>query len=249
MPVVEELVEQLQQADILHLDETHWYESGKLHWLWVALSTKTAVFHIGSRRKEELSHLVTEAFVGWLITDGYGAYRSHPKRQRCLAHLIRKAVGITGAINQKAAQIGQWILDDLRELIATIASASEDNRLIRKLLAGLRRVCHLGKKADHNKLQALAKEILNDWDAVVAFVNHPELPPTNNEAERALRHAVIARQIGFGTRTREGSLAYSSLLSVIETCRLRDLNPWTYIAEVLALARQGLSPPLFPVSS
>ncbi len=49
--------------------------------------------------------------------------------------------------------------------------------------------------------------------------NHPELPPTNNEAERALRHAVIARNIGFGTRTSEGSLAYSSLLSVIETCR------------------------------
>ncbi len=35
VPVVESLVEQLQKADILHLDETHWYESGKLHWLWV----------------------------------------------------------------------------------------------------------------------------------------------------------------------------------------------------------------------
>ncbi|MGB5634012.1 MAG: hypothetical protein WBM86_14690 [Waterburya sp.] len=44
-------------------------------------------------------------------------------------------------------------------------------------------------------------------------------------------------------------MAYSSLLSVIETCRLRDLNPWTYIAEVLALARQGLAPPPFPVGS
>ena len=257
VPVVEELVSQLQKADILHLDETHWYERGKLHWLWVAVTSKTAVFHIGSRRKEELSYLVTEAFLGWLITDGYGAYRSHPKRQRCLAHLIRKArrfadpcgIAVTGAINQKAAQIGQWILDDLRELIATIAESSEDNRLIRKLLAGLRRVCHLGQKADHQKLQALGKEILNDWDAVVAFVNHPELPPTNNEAERALRHAVIARNIGFGTRTSEGSLAYSSLLSVIETCRLRNINPWIYIAEVLAGARQGLSPPPFPVGS
>ena len=247
VPVVEELVEQLQKADILHLDETQWYESGKLHWLWVAVSTKTAVFHIGSRRKEELSHLVTEAFIGWLIGDGYAVYRSHPKRQRCLAHLIRKAIAITGAINQKAAQIGQWILDDLRKLISTIASGSEDNRLIRKLLAGLRRVCHLGQKADHKKLQTLGKEILNDWDGVVAFVNHPELPPTNNEAERALRHAVIARNIGFGTRTSEGSLAYSSLLSVIETCRLRDINPWTYIAEVLALGRQGIGPPPFTV--
>jgi hypothetical protein len=249
MPVVEELVEQLQIADILHLDETHWYESGKLHWLWVAVSTKTAVFHIGSRSKEELSHLVQEAFLGWLITDGYGAYRSYPKRQRCLAHLIRKAIAITGAINQKAAQIGQWILDDLKELITLIAEVREDNRLICKRMAGLRRVCHLGKKVDHTKLQALAKEIFNDWDAVIAFVHHPELPPTNNEAERALRHAVIARQIGFGTRTHEGSLAYSSLLSVIETCRLRDINPWTYIAKVLALARQGIGPPSFPVDS
>ena len=247
VPVVEELVEQLQQADVLHLDETHWYESGKLHWLWVAVSTKTAVFHIGSRRKEELSSLVTEAFWGWLVTDGYAAYRSHPKRQRCLAHLIRKAIAVTGAINQKAAAIGQWILDDLRALIATIADGSEDNHLVRKRMAGLRRVCHLGKKADHTKLKALAKEILNDWDAVVAFVKNPELPPTNNEAERALRHAVIARNIGFGTRTSEGSLAYSSLLSVIETCRLRNLNPWNYIAKVLALARQGINPPPFPV--
>jgi IS1 family transposase len=249
VPVVEKLVEQLQQADILHLDETHWYESGKLHWLWVAVTTKTAVFHIGSRRKEELSHLVQEAFMGWLVSDGYAVYRSHLKRQRCVAHLIRKAVAITGAINQKAAQIGQWILDDLRELIATIASASEDNRLIRKLQARLRRACHLGKKADHQKLQALAKEIFNDWDAVVAFVHHPELPRTNNEAERALRHAVIARQIGFGTRTSEGSLAYSSLLSVIETCRLRQVNPWNYIAEVLGLARKGISPPIFPAGT
>nr|WP_263983680.1 transposase [Nostoc flagelliforme] len=30
---------------------------------------------------------------------------------------------------------------------------------------------------------------------MVACFHHPQLPPTNNEAERALRHAVIARRI------------------------------------------------------
>ncbi|MGH2414605.1 MAG: hypothetical protein ACRDEA_13165 [Microcystaceae cyanobacterium] len=74
------------------------------------------------------------------------------------------------------------------------------------------------------------------------------MPPTNNEAERALCHAVIARQISYGTRTREGSLAYSSLLSVIETCRLRNLNPWTYIAIVIASGRKGLNPPPLPAA-
>jgi hypothetical protein len=37
--------------------------------------------------------------------------------------------------------------------------------------------------------------------------------------------------------------------SVIETCRLRQVNPWNYIAEVIALARQGISPPTFPAAS
>ena len=247
VPVVDQLVEELQRAEILHLDETPWYVKGRLQWLWVAITSNTAVFHIGSRKKEELSQLVTDAFLGWLVTDGYKAYRSRKKRQRCLAHLIRKAIAITGALDQKAAQIGQWILDDLRELIAKIADAgSKAVPKVGKVLARLTRVCYLGKKADHTKLQALAKEILNDWDAVVAFVENPELPPTNNEAERALRHAVIARRIGYGTRTREGSLAYSSLLSVIETCRLRQVNPWEYISSVIKLARKGLSPPPLP---
>ena len=77
-------------------------------------------------------------------------------------------------------------------------------------------------------------------------MNNPSLPLTNNEAERALRHAVIARRISYGTRTTEGSIAYSCLLSVIETCRLRQANPWKYLSSVIKLARQGLSPPTFP---
>ncbi len=252
LPVVEELVEQLQESEILHLDElrqqrrrlTPWYVNGKLHWLWVAITSNTAVFHIGSRRKEELVHLVTEAFVGWLVTDGYKAYRHKKKRQRCLAHLIRKAIAISGAVEQKAAQIGQWILTDLKDLIEAIADNSANcQSLIGAIKRRLCRVCHLGEQAEHPKLRALAREILNDWDAIVAFVHHPELPPTNNEAERALRHAVIARRQSYGTRTSEGSLAYSSLLSVIETCRLRKIDPWNYLAKVIALARKGQAPP------
>ena len=185
--------------------------------------------------------------MGWLITDGYKAYRSHPRRQRCLAHLIRKAIAISGAVNQKAAKIGKFILKELKELISSIANGEEkSSAIVGAHLSLLKGTCLLGSLHAHEKLQALAKEILNDWEAVIAFVNHPELPPTNNEAERALRHAVIGRRISYGTRTSEGSLAYSSLLTVIETCRLRKINPWKYIAQVITLARKGLPPPPVP---
>jgi transposase len=59
-------------------------------WLWVALSAATAVFHIGSRRHEAIRDLLGDAILGWLVTDGYGAYRDYARRQRCVAHLIRK---------------------------------------------------------------------------------------------------------------------------------------------------------------
>ncbi|MEH2351286.1 MAG: transposase [Nostoc sp.] len=77
--------------------------------------------------------------------------------------------------------------------------------------------------------------LLADWDAVIACFYHPQLPPTNNEAERALPHAVIARRISW-TRTNEGSLAYCSILSVVETCRLRKVDPWSDVAQVLTQA-------------
>ena len=108
-PVVEELLEQLQQAEILHVDETPWYQKGKLYWLWVVIESKIAVFRIAPRTKEEFQHLVQEAFMGWLITDGYGAYRHRQRRQRCLAHLIRKAIGIAESVNSSTARIGQLI--------------------------------------------------------------------------------------------------------------------------------------------
>lgn len=247
-PVVEELIEQLQKEEIVHFDETPWYEKGCLKWLWVGISSMTAVYFVGSRSKKALLNLITSAFIGWLVTDGYGAYRSHEKRQRCLAHLIRKAIALTGAVDEKAQKMGDWFLRELRGLIKAMAESGEDAQgQCRPILARLKRACNLGSQADHPKLRALAREILNDWDAVVAFVKNPQLPPTNNEAERALRHAVIARRISFGTRTPEGSRAYAALLSVIETCRLRNQDPWTYIAQTIALARKGITPSPIPV--
>jgi transposase len=62
----------------------------------------------------------------------------------------------------------------------------------------------------------------------------------NNEAERALRDAVIARRISHGTRSEEGSAAYAATMSVLETCRRRGVDPWAFITDLLTDARRGL---------
>jgi len=84
---------------------------------------------------------------------------------------------------------------------------------------------------------------------VIAFVADPNLPPTNNDAERALRHAVIARRISFGTRTDEGSRFYAAALSVIDTCRKRGTDPWAYASSLIAAARANSHLPAIPANA
>lgn len=237
-PVVDDLIADLRAAAVVHLDETPWYQKGALKWLWVASSASTVVFRIGTRAKEELTALIGEAYLGWLVSDGYGAYRDHPRRQRCLAHLIRKAVALAQNYYQAGSGFGRDLARDLRRLIERVAEG-DNEAAVKRLVAAIKRTCQHNQYETEDKVRGLARELLNDWDAVMAFVADPALPPTNNDAERALRHAVIARRISFGTRTTEGSRCYAAALSVIDTCRKRALDVWAIATEILANARKG----------
>ena len=88
-------------------------------------------------------------------------------------------------------------------------------------LAALRTACEAHQGSTHQKTHALAVELLNDWEAIFQVLSHPALPLTNNDAERALRHWVILRQLSSGTRTPVGSRVVALLASVIDTCRQR----------------------------
>ena len=81
------------------------------------------------------------------------------------------------------------------------------------------------------------------------MLEHPTLPIANNVAEQSLRYWVIARKISHGTRTSQGSRAFALLAGVIDTCRQRKVSPWPYIAEVIAVRRQGNSAPAIPQAS
>lgn len=112
-----------------------------------------------------------------------------------------------------------------------------------------RTVCEQHRHAQHEKTQALAREFLNDWEAIFQVLAHPSLPLTNNEAERALRHWVIARKLSYGTRSEQGTRAFGLLASIIETCRKRNVSPWAYLLRVIAARRQGCEAPPIPAAA
>ncbi len=98
-----------------------------------------------------------------------------------------------------------------------------------------------------DKLRALVREFLNDWEAILRQVAQPYLPLTNHVAEQILRHWVIARKLSQGTRSEAGTRVVGILASVIATCRARNASPWRFLVQVIGAARIGAELPAMPV--
>lgn len=248
------------------MTETSWPESGLALWLWVLCCSHTVLYVIGSRAKEMLTNALSAAFAGTLMSDGYGAYRDRGNRLRCWAHLKRKLCGVAESRDGPAALAGAALLTVFKSLLEAVYAGREqlqtwqsqsqtDPSLPRPeppsvthahAIEKMRQLCEQQRDASHLALRAVAREFLNDWEVIMRVLSEPQLPLTNNAAERQLRHWVIARRISYGTRTLTGSNSFAMLASVIDTCRLRGASVTNTLAGAIHAARQGLSAPALP---
>ncbi len=124
-PLENKLVAEIQKSGLLYVDETGWKEGGALKWLWV-LRTATVTLYIIGKRSWDIIADVMEKFSGWLMSDGYLRYRKYGKRLRCLAHIIRKARGLSESCNPEAANFGEKVLEIISLFITGIYKARSD---------------------------------------------------------------------------------------------------------------------------
>jgi hypothetical protein len=246
-------VAHIEQAAVLYADETSWPEAGRPLWLWVFATAHAVLYLIGSRAKEMVANALPDAFRGDLMSDGYRAYRAFPRRLRCWAHLQRKLAGLSESTDARVAGAGAALRGAFEALWQAVYAARETGpppasraRENAAKIEAFRSLCERHRDDGHAKLGAVAGEFLNDWDVIVRPLSEPWLPLTNNEAERALRHFVIARRVSHGTRRPTGSRAYALLASVIETCRRREASPLDFLGAAIAAARQGSALPQLP---
>lgn len=251
------LAEATRREGVLYIDETSWKERSEALWLWTFVTTLSVCFYVGRRTIEMLDNVIGNHFGGWLMSDGYQAYRHHPKRLRCWAHLIRKARGLAESLDKDGRTFGNFTLTWLGSLMDDIyawreagGTAGTKTDVIRRKhqakLTEFRALCLINAQSAHDKTAALAKEFINDWEAIFRIIDHPWLPLTNNDAERALRHWVILRKTNHGTKSATGSRAFALLASMSGTCRKRGQSPLTYLASVITAARAGLCLPVLP---
>lgn len=242
-----EIQRQLPKEEKLNIDETGWKKGGQRRWLWVFVASSFTFFHIaGGRGKKVLREILGERFLGYIISDCYGSYCSYHGFgcwQVCLAHLIRRAKELAQSEGCEVSCFGYWVQRGLKQMIYLWRKKRNDSVEMELCKAGLKRCCELNKESENRGVRKLARTILRHWKAVVVFTEVEGIPPTNNIAERSLRSMVIARKISYGNHSERGLVTTARLRTVVATCKMRGINVWNYLTDVLTQYRIGLPVP------
>ena len=252
-PTYDLLLDALRRSDVVHVDETGWRISSVNAWLWVFTNANVTIYAIrtgkGARGHSVPADILGPDFDGFLVIDGFSCYNVLDyKKGQCNAHLLRRAKKEReGAPPREQAHLDELIkvihdaaaLAERREAVSAANYQRQTGQMEDRLINWL----HTLPENPSDDLQRLANHVRNHVTEWLTFLFHPEVPPTNNLAERMLRPGVVTRKIGGCNKTLLGALVHSILASVMVTCRQRGQN-------FLDLARQlwqGREPQAIPI--
>jgi transposase len=237
------LAMQARQAPVNSSDETPWFCTHTLPWLWVMASERVA-FDLGHpRRSQEAFAALIDDWAGMLVREGYGVYRHWvARRQTCLAHLIRTARSVAERQHAELAACGTWALTALPRLchMATAPPTGGEWR------AWEARLCtwidQYQDRAD--AAGRFARRLLREMDSLwVLLAPHGVEPPTNR-AERAWRFGGQWRKRSLGTASAKGNRWGERILSLQETGRLHARSTYQVLVEAVASLLTNQQPDL-----
>ncbi len=161
------------------------------------------------------------------MTDRYAVYRFN-KHQLCLAHLLRDFQ----KYREREGPDGYWG-EMMGSVVRSMISLWQEYRLgkwSQKTLVGKTRLDRelfhywLVKGAISERyspsLQRFAFSLHQRYSSLFRFIGIQGVDPTNNHAERLLRHVVIWRKTSFGNRSAKGERFIERVCSVLKTLTL-----------------------------
>jgi hypothetical protein len=74
---------------------------------------------------------------------------------------------------------------------------------------------------------------LNQWEALLRYVDDPRLDIDNNLAERTLRMVVIGRKNYMFAGSESGAERAAIIYSLVASCKLHGIDPFAYFKDVL----------------
>lgn len=240
-PAHQEVREEVKAAPVLTPDETGWRVAGKPAWLHVWVTQRATCYAIDSCRKvDALERLIGIGWAGKMVHDGFSSYDrfTAADHQQCVGHVLRR-------VRELEAKATRGAVHYPRRLIALFTEAihlrnrhlkgevsAEDLKARREEFdQKLERLAYPAREVP--AYETLSQHLWNHLDEWFTFLSHPEVEPTNWEAESAVRPAVVNRKVWGGNRTPAGAHAQEVLMSVLETARRAGHSALDFVSQTL----------------
>lgn len=242
---------EVKAAPAVHADETGFGRCGDLRmWLWNATSDLTEVFRLlPGRGGAQAKELLGEDFSGILHRDRWKPYEHLPRArsQLCHAHLRRHFQAMLEGDGETATQGAMLKLASDRAFHhwhAYLQGEIDRAELIRKMAPIQKETQHrLMILRDHpatqQKARGIAKDLLRQWESLWTYTHQEGAVPTNNEAERALRKAVLWRKGSFGINSLQGAAFVERILTLAGTTRRRGLDLLDWLTRAIQADLDG----------
>jgi transposase len=257
-PVVAALREHVRRQPA-NVDETGWRHQGRRGWLWVAVAALATVFEVARSRGGAVARGLVETAAGQVITtDRFSGYNWLPlgQRQLCWAHLRRDfpAMIDRGGPGRVTGERLLCCAEDLFHWWHRVRDGTLRRSTFRQypgvVRAMTREELEAGRVCGCAKTAATCAELLKVEAALWTFARVEGVEPTNNAAERALRHAVQWRRASYGTDSEAGGRFVGNILSVVATCRQQGRNALEFLTACCQAALHGSDPPsLLPAAN
>jgi transposase len=242
-----------------NVDETG---MGRGRWLWVMVTAAATVFRIAAgRTRAEFAKLVGPDQRRVVTSDRHALYMHLPadRHQLCWSHLRRDFQAMIDRQNA-GSDTGRDLLGLSDELFA-LWRRVRDGTLTKARFAGkmhadrdfrtrLRAALARGEACGCAKTAGTCRELLDREVSLFVFAFAAGVEPTNNAAERAVRHGVLWRKQSGGPKSAAGAAYLAHIWTVVETCRQHGRNAWEYLTACVAAADQGRPlPDLLPAQA
>lgn len=212
--------------------------------------------HLSYSKQQELLRELggIEIGVGTLQATNERLAKAVKAQQKCLAHLLRHFKKVAKLNHGNNQTLGQAFIDLIDEAFARHKKwrETQDHSAYQTWAIGFKLRVALSLQQwlsqagyEAGKLLRSLRDKAEQW---WYFLDHPEVPPDNNLAERSLRLAVTKRKVSGGSRSMKRFEETADLLSVVQTLRRQGRSVIQFFQSALVRESQleNSSPSLLP---
>jgi len=242
---------QMDETPVQYLEPGH----GKTRqgYLWTGSRPGGDVFYTWhtSRAAVCLDTIIPVDFKGTLQCDGYSAYPAFAGGRQgaivlagCWAHVRR---GFYEA-REQSPKVSGWFLRQIQTLyriesvlrdkkagpaLREAARAHQSQPIVQRIHRALVRFKTLGRFLPKSLLGEAMDYALGQWPTLQVYLSNGRVEIDNNLVENAIRPTAIGKKnwlfMGEAGAGQRGAIIYT----LVESCRRRDQDPYTYLREVL----------------